>query len=75
MTAVSNNEADIKVLDGEIELKLEEKDTLSQTLADAAADLQALVTEQKRLMSAWNSVASMISQKNAVYTNLTNDLA
>lgn len=74
MTEVSNYESEMKLLDGEIEIKLEEKDSLNQTLADAAADLQALITEQKRLLSAWNSVVTTINNKNAVYADVSKEL-
>lgn len=75
MTTISNHETEMKILDAELEIKIEEKDVLSQTFADASADLQALISDQKRLMTAWNSVVSIINQRNAAYVGLTNELA
>ena len=74
MLSVSHFETELKEVSGEIDLKLEEKDSLSQTLADSSADLHALMSEQSRLTSAWNSVAIAIKQKNNIYLELMKEL-
>ncbi|CAB0035150.1 unnamed protein product [Trichogramma brassicae] len=59
-------QSEIKDLDEQLQIKDEEKMALGQTLADAAADLEALEKEHKTLYSAWNSVLVLISQRDKI---------
>lgn len=74
MAEVTKFEAEIKLMDAELDIKWEEKTVMHQTLSDANADLQALMEEQKRLWAAWNSVLAIMSQRDAVYSAASKEL-
>lgn len=74
MTEVSKAEQEMKFLDAEIDIKTDEKEALNQTLADATADLQALINEQKRLFTAWNAVVVTMAQRDAIYADVSKEL-
>lgn len=59
-------QSEIKDLDEQLQVKDEEKIALSQTIADANADLEGLEKEHKTLYSAWNSVLNLISQRDKI---------
>lgn len=75
MTEVTKFESQIKLFDAEIDIKLEEKEAIQQTVADATADLQALITEQKRLFAAWNAVIVTMSQRDSIYADVNKELS
>lgn len=74
MTEVSKFEQEMKFLDAEIDIKTDEKEALNQTLADATADLQALINEQKRLFTAWNAVVVTMAQRDSIYADVSKEL-
>ena len=57
---------EIKDLDEQLQIKDQEKIELSQTIADANADLEGLEKEHKTLYSAWNNVLNLISQRDKI---------
>ncbi|XP_016844861.1 coiled-coil domain-containing protein 40-like isoform X2 [Nasonia vitripennis] len=59
-------QSEIKDLDEQLQIKDQEKIALSQTIADANADLEGLEKEHKTLYSAWNSVLNLISQRDKI---------
>lgn len=59
-------QSEIKDLDEQLQTKDQEKIALSQTIADASADLEGLEKEHKTLYSAWNSVLNLTSQRDKI---------
>lgn len=59
-------QSEIKDHDEQLQIKDQEKIALSQTIADANADLEGLEKEHKTLYSAWNSVLNLISQRDKI---------
>ncbi|XP_011497396.1 PREDICTED: coiled-coil domain-containing protein 40 isoform X2 [Ceratosolen solmsi marchali] len=57
---------EIRDLDEQFQIKDEEKINLSQTIADANADLEGLEKEHKTLYGAWNNVLNLISQRDKI---------
>ncbi|CAD6201324.1 GSCOCG00000125001-RA-CDS [Cotesia congregata] len=66
-------EKEIDDLRRQIEIKNEEKLVVTQTVADADADLGGLQRERKDLMDAWNSVISSIVQRDKVFDELSHE--
>lgn len=73
MSEVWKVESEIKLLNEQCELKEKEKLALSQTIADADADLNALQREYKNLFNTWNSVVANISQRNKIYSDISDE--
>ncbi|XP_058799375.1 coiled-coil domain-containing protein 40 [Phymastichus coffea] len=59
-------QSEIRDIDEQLQIKDQEKIALSQTIADANADLEGLKKEHKTLYSAWNSVLNLISQRDKI---------
>ncbi|XP_049802004.1 coiled-coil domain-containing protein 40 [Schistocerca nitens] len=64
---VANLETQITTLEGQLKVKEEERLIISQTLADANVDLEALNKEQQRLLQAWNGVVISMQQRDKAY--------
>lgn len=73
MSEVWKLESEIKMLNEQAELKDKEKIALGQTIADANADLDALQREYKNLFNTWNSVVANISQRNKIYSDISDE--
>ncbi|KAH0540643.1 coiled-coil domain-containing protein 40-like [Cotesia glomerata] len=66
-------EKEIDDLKRQIEIKNEEKLVVTQTVADADADLRGLQRERKDLMDAWNSVIASIVQRDKIFDELSHE--
>lgn len=66
-------EKEIDDLRRQIEIKNEEKLVVTQSVADADADLGGLQRERKDLMDAWNSVISSIVQRDKIFDELSHE--
>lgn len=66
-------QTEIKDLDEQLQIKEQEKIALSQTVADANADLECLEKEHKTLYNAWNSVLTLISQRDTINEEITEE--
>ena len=73
MTEVANLKARLITLDGQLKLKELERNKVSQSVADANADLEALNREHYQLVQSWNSVVISIQQSEAAYINVMQD--
>ncbi|XP_023727369.1 coiled-coil domain-containing protein 40 isoform X2 [Cryptotermes secundus] len=73
MTEIANLEARLAILEGQLKLKESERNKVSQSIADANADLEALSREQQQLLQSWNSVFISIQQRDRVYMNVMQD--
>lgn len=73
MTEIANLEARLAILEGQLKLKESERNKVSQSVADANADLEALSREQQQLLQSWNSVFISIQQRDRVYMNVMQD--
>jgi hypothetical protein len=73
MTEIANLEARLVTLDGQFNLKELERNKVSQSVADANADLEALNRDQYQLVQSWNSVVISIQQSEAAYINVMQD--
>ncbi|XP_046470092.1 coiled-coil domain-containing protein 40 isoform X1 [Neodiprion pinetum] len=73
MSEVWKIESEIKILNEQAELKEKEKGTLSQTITDANADLDALQREYKNLFNTWNNIVANISQRNQIYSEISDE--
>lgn len=66
-------QTEIKDLDEQLQIKDREKVALSQTVADANADLECLEKEHKTLYNAWNSVLTLISQRDTINEEISEE--
>jgi septal ring factor EnvC (AmiA/AmiB activator) len=73
MTEVANQEARLKILEGQLKLKESERNKVGQLVADANADLEALGREQHQLVQSWSSVVISIQQRDTVYMSVMQD--
>jgi septal ring factor EnvC (AmiA/AmiB activator) len=64
-------QGEIKDLEDQLQQKDDEKVNLSQTIADANADLEGLEKEHKTLYNAWNNALNLISQRDKINEEIT----
>jgi len=74
MTEVQKLESELTLLDSQLDRKEKEKSLLTETLADANADLETLTTENKRLLADWNALVVAMGQRDSAYGKVQHEL-
>lgn len=73
MTEVWSLEGKLSLLAEQDQIKREEREVLSEKLADQGAALEALQTEHSRLLQAWGSVITHVQHRDQLYTQLSQE--